>query len=275
MRRSLAYALIPVTPAFWSATFALSVMLPFAWSAFRRHGMPSRRDWIDSFLLGGLGMWICGAFVYYGGRSTSALNIGLMYALSPVLIAVFSALWLKERLNLRQALGVCLAFMGVVWIVTRGAPLAIAGIRWVEGDLWIAVAVLCWTAYSLLLRQRTSRLDPFARLSLILDRCAFTWFWRLPGLFLHAGAARRCANRCGSLSRPLVRWPDGLAAFGSGDWQLSLHRRGLDFAWCLSRHNARSQSLTLKAIRPCKACSSDCAIKRLWVYATKRDDLRL
>ena len=85
MRRSLAYALIPVTPAFWSAnyyvaakapgeiephalallrwTFALSVMLPFAWSAFRRHGMPSRRDWIDSFLLGGLGMWICGAFV--------------------------------------------------------------------------------------------------------------------------------------------------------------------------------------------------------------------
>ncbi|NDA23474.1 MAG: hypothetical protein EBZ06_04025, partial [Betaproteobacteria bacterium] len=24
------------------------------------------------------------------------------------------------------------------------------------------------------------------------------------------------------------------------------------------------QSLTLKAIRPCKACSSDCAIKRLW-----------
>lgn len=189
MRRSLAYALIPVTPAFWSAnyyvaakapgeiephalallrwTFALSVMLPFAWSAFRRHGMPSRRDWIDSFLLGGLGMWICGAFVYYGGRSTSALNIGLMYALSPVLIAVFSALWLKERLNLRQALGVCLAFMGVVWIVTRGAPLAIASIRWVEGDLWIAVAVLCWTAYSLLLRQRTSRLDPFARLSLI------------------------------------------------------------------------------------------------------------
>jgi drug/metabolite transporter (DMT)-like permease len=39
--------------------------------------------------------------------------------------------------------------------------------QWVEGDLWIAVAVLCWTAYSLLLRQRPTKRDPFARLSLI------------------------------------------------------------------------------------------------------------
>lgn len=189
MKRYLAYALIPVTPAFWSAnyyvaakavgeiephalallrwTFALCLMLPFAWPALKRHGMPSKQEWIDSFVLGGLGMWICGAFVYYGGRSTSALNIGLMYALSPVLIALLSALWLKEQLHLRQVLGVCLAFTGVIWIVTRGDLLAMSSMQWVEGDLWIAAAVLCWTAYSLLLRQRPSSRDPFARLSLI------------------------------------------------------------------------------------------------------------
>ena len=47
--------------------------------------------WPDLIVLGGLGMWVCGAFVYQGGRSTSAANIGLLYALAPVMIAAASA----------------------------------------------------------------------------------------------------------------------------------------------------------------------------------------
>jgi len=187
--RHLAYALIPITPALWSANYyvaakavneiephalallrwsiALVLMLPFAWPTLARQALPARREWIDYFILGGLGMWVCGAFVYYGGRSTSALNIGLMYALSPVLIALFSSVWLKERFNARQKVGVCMAFAGVIWIVTRGEPATIMHMQWVEGDLWIGVAVLCWTAYSLLLRSRPSSLEPFARLTVI------------------------------------------------------------------------------------------------------------
>src|SRR6218665_2562757 len=51
-------------------------------------------DWHHYLILGALGMWICGAWVYIGGHTTSAANIGLIYAISPVLIVLASALWL-------------------------------------------------------------------------------------------------------------------------------------------------------------------------------------
>jgi len=189
MRRALAYALIPVAPALWSANYyvaakapghvephalallrwglALALMLPFAWPALRRHGRPTRGEWIDGLILGALGMWICGAFVYIGGRSTAAVNIGLMYAMSPALIAAASAYWLREHFGLRQSLGLALALSGVLWIVLRGEFADLASVQWVEGDLWILSAVVCWALYSILLKQRPTRLDPFARLTFI------------------------------------------------------------------------------------------------------------
>jgi len=189
MRRTLAYALIPVAPALWSANYyvaakapghvephalallrwslALALMLPFAWPALRRHGPFTRAEWMDGFLLGGLGMWICGAFVYIGAYTTSAVNIGLMYAMSPALIAAASALWLRESFGVRQRIGLLLALGGMLWIVLRGNFSGLRSIIWVDGDLWILSAVACWTLYSLLLRQRPSRLDPFARLTFI------------------------------------------------------------------------------------------------------------
>ncbi len=38
-------------------------------------------------MLGILGMGICGAFVYVGADTTSATNIGLIYATAPIMIA--------------------------------------------------------------------------------------------------------------------------------------------------------------------------------------------
>jgi drug/metabolite transporter (DMT)-like permease len=125
------------------------------------------REWKQFIVLGALGMWVCGAFVYIGGRSTSAVNIGLLYAVSPVLIVLVSALWLHERFGRLQVLGVALALAGVLHIVVQGRWQALANVRINTGDLWIAVAVLCWTAYSLLLRAWPSAFGAVARLTLI------------------------------------------------------------------------------------------------------------
>jgi drug/metabolite transporter (DMT)-like permease len=111
-------------------------------------------------------MWVCGAFVYIGGRTTSAVNIGLLYAVSPVLIALGSTLWLHERFRPRQVLGLTLALTGVMHILIRGDWPALAALQINPGDVWVAVAVACWTLYSLLLRAWPSRFSPVARLTL-------------------------------------------------------------------------------------------------------------
>jgi drug/metabolite transporter (DMT)-like permease len=83
-----------------------------------------------------------------------------------VLIALASALWLHERLGALQALGVALALGGVLHILLRGHWPALLALQFNSGDLWVAVAVACWTLYSLLLRAWPSAFSPLARLTL-------------------------------------------------------------------------------------------------------------
>jgi len=73
----------------WSMAFCL--MLPFAWRELADNWPAWKREWPQLILLGALGMWVCGAFVYIGGKTTEAINIGLLYALAPVMIALASA----------------------------------------------------------------------------------------------------------------------------------------------------------------------------------------
>jgi drug/metabolite transporter (DMT)-like permease len=187
--RRLATALIFIAPALWSVNYlvarwapgviaphmlalgrwvvAVLLLSPFCWRELRAKRHLIRAEAGHFIVLGALGMWVCGAFVYIGGRSTLAVNIGLLYAASPVLIALASALWLREPFSAVQGLGVAMALGGVVHILFKGDWAAVRHVGVNPGDLWIAVAVLCWTAYSLLLRAWPSSFGALARLTLI------------------------------------------------------------------------------------------------------------
>lgn len=184
----IAYALLLVTPALWSVNYLIArwapgviaphalalgrwclaalVLAAFCWRELVAKRAHIRSEWKQLVVLGALGMWVCGAFVYIGGRSTAAVNIGLLYAAAPVLIALASALWLHERFGRLQALGVALALAGVLHVLVRGDWSALVQLRINPGDAWVAVAVLCWAAYSLLLRAWPSAFGPVARLTL-------------------------------------------------------------------------------------------------------------
>ena len=116
-------------------------------------------------LLGALGMWVCGAGVYQAGISTKMVNISLIYASSPVMIAVCSVLWLREPVSKRQALGVFIAILGVVHVVVQGEWARLAQVELVPGDLWILAASLAWAAYSLLQKHWSSTLSAGAQLA--------------------------------------------------------------------------------------------------------------
>ncbi len=188
-RRRLARALIFVAPGLFAANyvvgrlavdiiephllaflrwlFALLLMLLFALPELIRNWPAWRHEWRDMLLLGGLGMWICGAFVYIGAQTTEAVNIGLLYAMAPVLIAVAAAVWFSDRLRGWQWAGLLLALSGMLIIVARGSLANLLAVTFTSGDLWILSAVFSWVVYSLILRQRPSVLGPFARLTMI------------------------------------------------------------------------------------------------------------
>jgi drug/metabolite transporter (DMT)-like permease len=187
--RRLALALVFIAPALWSVNYlvarwapgviaphmlalwrwalAAAVLGAFCWREIAAKRAQLRLEAWRFIVLGALGMWVCGAFVYIGGRSTQAVNIGLIYAGAPVLIALASALWLHERFGVRQWLGVALAIAGVLHIIVKGRWQALAEVSVNPGDAWIAVAMVCWAAYSLLLRAWPTAFGPLARLTLI------------------------------------------------------------------------------------------------------------
>jgi len=188
-RRRIALALLVITPGLWSANyivaraavgviephllafmrwlFAFALMLPFAWRSLLQHRDAWRHEWRRMLVLGALGMWICGAFVYIGASTTSATNIGLLYALSPVMIAAGSAIFFAERMSPAQIAGVAAAMGGMLFVLAKGSPANLAQVRFTVGDGWIVAAVVSWTAYSLLLRRWPSALPPFPRLAVI------------------------------------------------------------------------------------------------------------
>jgi drug/metabolite transporter (DMT)-like permease len=187
-RARLAQVLLWVVPALWSSnyivarlangviaphalalgrwTLALALMLPFVWRELR--ALPWRREWRQLLLLGATGIWICGAWVYLGAQTTSATNIALIYAATPVTIAALGVQLLHERMSGAQRVAIGFALAGVLFIIVKGDLDNLRDVRFTVGDGWIVGAAVSWTVYSVLLRRWPSVLSPAARLAAII-----------------------------------------------------------------------------------------------------------
>ena len=188
-RHRFALALLIISPALWAVNYLVARSAPGViephllaslrwlmaavlfslgnWGELRLNRAQIAQDWKHYLVLGALGMWICGAWVYIGGRTTVAVNIALIYAISPVLIVAASALWLKERITAIQLSGVLVALAGVLHVVLKGQWRNLASVQFVPGDGWVLAAAMSWTAYSLLLKKWHSPLSASARLAVI------------------------------------------------------------------------------------------------------------
>jgi drug/metabolite transporter (DMT)-like permease len=188
-RTRIALWLMWVTPALWSVNYIVARSAPgviephmlalgrwalagvilavIARSELWRERRSTLADGGRYLVLGALGMLICGAWVYQGAQTTTAMNIALIYAASPVLIALGAVLWLGERFSWRQGVGVVVAMAGVFHVVVKGQWLALGQVQWVAGDGWIVMAMVAWAAFALLQKKWPTPLGSTARLAAI------------------------------------------------------------------------------------------------------------
>jgi drug/metabolite transporter (DMT)-like permease len=181
-RRALAYALLIAAPvlfagnqltARWVAgsippvylsvgrwTMAGLILLAVVGPRLWRRRAAVRAEWAMLTVLGFLGIGLCGPTVYLAGVTTSATNIGLIYASSPVMIVLLSRIFLDEALSWRRGLGVAAAFLGVAVVALRGDLEALRDVAFVAGDLWILLAAFAWSIYVLILQHRITALAP-------------------------------------------------------------------------------------------------------------------
>ncbi|EGJ48605.1 DMT family transporter [Desulfocurvibacter africanus] len=211
--RIVAGAMEPFSAAFLRFLVASIFLVFMTMREEKRLPILRREHMLHALLLGLTGVFAYNAFFFSGLRSVPAGKAALIIASTPAVMAIFSGLFLKERLGRWHAVGIPLSLSGVLLIISRGDPLALLEGGLGRGELYIFGCVAAWSAYSLLGKRAMVIMSPLT---------AVTWSCIIGCiLLLPAALAEGLAGTVRSIG-PVV-WGNLLF--------LGVMATGLSFAW--------------------------------------------
>jgi drug/metabolite transporter (DMT)-like permease len=130
----------------------------------RQFAVPSRRELAYFAFLGFLGITFHQWLQSTGLTTAQATTTAWIVATTPVFMALLGWLVLKEKLSWLMLLGILVAAMGVLIVVSKGDLRALAaGQSFTYGDLLILISAPNWAIFSTLSRQGLNR-HPAARM---------------------------------------------------------------------------------------------------------------
>jgi len=144
----------PFTFTFIRWLLASLILLPFTWGHVKRDWPTVRETWQRLLYIAILGITAFNTLLYIAVQTTSATNVGVISSIFPMMIALFSLLILKIRLDRVQITGMLICFAGVIVVILRGEITAITGLGFVEGDLWMVLAIIFGALYPVLLHNK-------------------------------------------------------------------------------------------------------------------------
>lgn len=144
----------PVALSFWRWAIALLILIPFAWPYLRRDMPILLSRWPIMLVFGVLGIAVFNTLLYTGLHDTTAINALLIQSSQPALFLMFGVLMFRDKVSTRQIAGVIVSMAGVLTIIAHGNWNELVRLRLNGGDIIIAVAMLIWSFYSVLLRER-------------------------------------------------------------------------------------------------------------------------
>jgi drug/metabolite transporter (DMT)-like permease len=104
----------PVTLIMLRMLFALPIFLIMAWWASRGKPPLTRKDWLGVLGLGFTGYYLSSFLDFAGLQYISASLERLILYLNPTLVLLLSWLFYRQRISLRQLLGMAISYAGVV-----------------------------------------------------------------------------------------------------------------------------------------------------------------
>jgi drug/metabolite transporter (DMT)-like permease len=134
--------------------FAALILLPFAWPYLRADWPVIRRNAPMLALLSLLSISAYNTLSYYGLQYTEVINAVILQSIGTPIVLAFTFLIYGDRIGLKQALGILLAFCGILIIVSRGEWSALLEYRFNIGDFILLLAITAYSLYSALLKKR-------------------------------------------------------------------------------------------------------------------------
>jgi drug/metabolite transporter (DMT)-like permease len=155
--KASASVIAPGAMAFWRWVLAIVLLTPFVARGLYANRPVIRRQLPRLVILGLLGFAAFPGLMYVAARFTSAIHIGIIQALMPLLVLGISIALLGHRLTQGAVVGGILSLAGVVLVVSHGQPAALFSGGVNEGDLLMLGAAVCYAVYIVLLKGRGRR----------------------------------------------------------------------------------------------------------------------
>ena len=151
----------PVTLGFLRFLIATPILVLYAYSKDPKGFRTLFRDYMPTLVVMGLtGVMGYHVFQNIGLQHTSATNSSILISSNPIILAVLSILFLREKVKVTQAVGIVIGFSGVVIIILtagQGQPLGPSSL---VGDLLSVGGGVSWAIYSFVGKRLSSRVNP-------------------------------------------------------------------------------------------------------------------
>jgi drug/metabolite transporter (DMT)-like permease len=158
--RLLAGSIEPASAAFLRFFIASAAMLVVTRLVEKRLIIPTVKLWIPLILLGMTGVFAYNVFFFSGLQLISAGRASLIISCTPLVITIFAAIFLGERLTPLKAFGVLLSLTGAIIVISNGHPGSLFTGGFGSGEQALVGCVLSWSAYSLIGRSVLATLSP-------------------------------------------------------------------------------------------------------------------
>ena len=157
----------PISLAFWRWLMCFLILLPFTFKYLFQNYKSYKNELNKTFILGLLACGICGAFPFIAGKTTTIINMGIIYSSSPIFIILISTIFFKEKINIVRILGVLICVLGVIAIIVKGDIKLLFLLKFTSGDLWMLGASIGWAFYTIYLFNWKSVMPILERFTII------------------------------------------------------------------------------------------------------------
>jgi drug/metabolite transporter (DMT)-like permease len=131
------------------------VILGLAVVLRKQFTLPDKKEWAYFALLGFLGITFHQWLQSNGLRTSEAGTTAWIVSTTPVFMALLGWVILKEELGWGKALGILIAFSGVLVVISKGNIDSISIGRFgAPGDILILISAVNWAVFSALSRRR-------------------------------------------------------------------------------------------------------------------------
>ncbi len=162
--KAAAGVISPGSISFYRWLLAFLVLLPFMGRAAWHGRAVLARYWWKLACLGALGMVIYQSLAYEAAKTTTAVNMGVMLALMPLLSTLLASILAGERLTIGRIAGGIVSLAGLAYLTSQGHPATLLTGGFHIGDGLMLVAVLANSLYGVMLKRWTIPLSMWQQL---------------------------------------------------------------------------------------------------------------